>query len=122
MSLAIFHDNQEFKAQRMVESANPSARRTGMAHITTRNLAQAKEAAGMLLDELGLAAYLFEVEPREDGDWQVRVDCAADGGWRSLVIPVDAEQLLDAAINPTARALMLEHWSRTLGDRRAGLC
>lgn len=86
-----------------------------MAKITTQNLAQAKEAAGMLLDQLGLPAYLFEVEPREQGEWRVRVDCAVGDAWRSLVIPVDAERLLDTASNPAARDQLLRDWSRTLG-------
>jgi hypothetical protein len=87
-----------------------------MVGITTRNLAQAKEAAAMLLEQLGLSAYLFEVEPREDGDWRVRVDCASDDGWRSLVIPIDAERLLDSASNSMTRAQVLNDWTRTLGD------
>ncbi|MBI3896874.1 MAG: hypothetical protein HY308_01100 [Gammaproteobacteria bacterium] len=89
-----------------------------MVNLTTLNLAQAKEATGMLLDQLGLPAYLFEVEPCEGAHWQVRVDCAADDGWQSLTIPVDVKRLLDSATNPRARAQMLADWARTLGVYR----
>lgn len=54
--------------------------------LSIAELARAREATTELLDELGLDAYLFEVEPR-DGQWQLKVDCAiaAEGAWESLL-------------------------------------
>jgi len=34
--------------------------------LTAKNLAEAKETVGNLLEQLGLTTYLFEVEPRAD--------------------------------------------------------
>lgn len=83
-------------------------------HITTRELAQAKEAVALLLEQLGLPAYLFDVEPRT-GPWEVRIDCAADGGWQSLTLPIAVEELLQVPANQTVRQNVLARWRETLG-------
>lgn len=90
-------------------------------HITTRELAQAKEAVSMLLDQLEVAEYLFEVEPR-NGLWEVRIDCAAEGAWQSLTLPVDVTDLLQVEHNPTRRQQLITEWSVKLCScsRRAG--
>lgn len=86
-----------------------------MAQITTRDLAQTKEAVAGLLEQLGLSAYVFEVEPRDDGaPWEVRIDCAASGGWQSLSLPIDADRLLQAAAEGSVRADMLSEWRNAL--------
>ena len=86
---------------------------TQLNHITTRELAQAKEAVSALLDQLGVAEYLFEVEPRS-GLWEVRIDCAAEDGWQSLSLPVDVTDLLQVAHNPTRRQQLITEWSAKL--------
>ena len=83
--------------------------------ITTRQLAQAKDAATALFEQLGLAEYLFDVEPR-DGPWQVRIDCAANGGWQSLILDVDPDQLLRIQEDARARDELLERWRRALSS------
>lgn len=59
---------------------------------TAKELIDAKDTVGSLLEQLGIHAYLFEVEPRTD-HWQVRIECALDGGWQSSVLDVDAAVL-----------------------------
>ena len=81
--------------------------------ITTRELAQAKDAASVLLDELGLSAYVFEVEPR-NGPWQVRIDYAAGGVWQSLTLPVDAAELNAVFTDNAARRMLIERWREAL--------
>src|SRR3972149_909760 len=56
--------------------------------LTTKNLTEAEETVRNLLEQLGLTAYLFEVEPRADR-WEVRVECALDSGWQSSVFTVE---------------------------------
>jgi hypothetical protein len=61
--------------------------------VSLQELSRAKDAAGALLDQLGLEAYLFEVEPR-DGDWLVRIECAIDEGWQTTSLAVGRARLL----------------------------
>lgn len=84
-----------------------------LVHITTRDLAQAKEAVIALLDQLGVTEYLFEVEPH-NGLWEVRIDCATDDAWQSLVLSVDLTRLLHIDEDPAVRRELLEQWATTL--------
>lgn len=85
-----------------------------VARITTRDLAQAKEAVNLLLDELRLSNYLFDVEPRT-GPWEVRIDCAAGGVWHSLTLTVDMAELTEVIADPAARQKLLRRWRSALG-------
>jgi len=86
-----------------------------VAQITTRDLAQTKEAVAGLLEQLGLSAYLFEVEPRSDGaPWQVRIDCQVSGGWQSLSLPIDVDRLLQSATEGPTRDRTLSEWRTAL--------
>lgn len=81
--------------------------------LSTFELAQAKEAADILLERLGLSAYLFEIEPRAD-HWTLRIDCAVSDGWQSLVLPVDKASLLASREEGPARARLLAEWQAHL--------
>lgn len=87
--------------------------------ISTVELALAKEATRILLDELGLAAYLFEVEPRNDA-WELRLDCAVADGWQSLRLPLDKAKLLTSLEDPAARADLLAAWRARLASCKVG--
>ncbi|MDX1251097.1 MAG: hypothetical protein IDH49_02345 [Gammaproteobacteria bacterium] len=76
-------------------------------------LAAAKGAAAALLDELGLEAYLFEVEPRE-GQWELRVECAVEAGWESVMLPVDKPKLLASREDAAVHAELLAAWRERL--------
>lgn len=78
-------------------------------NISTQALTQAKEATAGLLEQLGLEAYLFEVEPRE-GPWEIHVDCALADGWQSLTLPVDVARLLGTRSDETLRSQVLNDW------------
>lgn len=82
--------------------------------LSTVELAQARTAVAALLEQLGLTAYLFEVEPR-DGAWEVRVECAtAAKEWQSVVFPVDREQLGASIADETLRRKLLAQWAKHL--------
>lgn len=84
--------------------------------VSTEELRRAKEAAEDLLEEMGLAAYLYEVEPTS-GPWLVRVECAvSDGAWQTAELPVEKDQLLLAAGDSRIRAALLEDWGGELED------
>jgi hypothetical protein len=81
--------------------------------VSLLELSRAKDAAGALLEQLGLEAYLFEVEPR-DGDWLVRVECAIDEGWQTTSLAVDRGRLLTSPQDGGARAALLREWRARL--------
>jgi hypothetical protein len=86
-------------------------------NLSAHTLTDATEAAGALLEALGLEAYLFEVEPREN-TWEMRVECAHGGGWQSIVLPLDVDALLASRMDETARARLVEEWRQRLAACR----
>jgi hypothetical protein len=72
--------------------------------LSITELAMAREATIELLDEIGLDAYLFEVEPRNT-HWELKIDCAmaTNGSWESIKLLIPKEELLmshdDAAVH-----------------------
>ena len=85
--------------------------------LTTIELARAREATSLLLDELGLKAYLFEVDIT-DGQWLVKVDCALDGGgWQTVVLPARDIPLVIRG-DEEARAKLLASWRERLSACR----
>lgn len=84
-----------------------------IARITTRELAHAKDAANVLLEEIGLSAYVFEVEPR-NGPWQVRIDYASGGVWQSLTLSVESAELIEVVTNSETRQRLIARWREAL--------
>jgi hypothetical protein len=78
---------------------------------------QAREATSALLEKLGLAAYLFAIEPRESG-WELTVECAVEEGWEAITLPVDIQLLLSSRADPDARKRLLETWAPRLAACR----
>lgn len=70
-----------------------------------------------LLEQLGLEAYLFEVEPRP-GPWEVRVECANPDGWQSVILAVELDRLLGSRSNGADRTRLLEDWGERLAECR----
>jgi hypothetical protein len=85
--------------------------------VSGEELRRAQEAAEDLLEEMGLAAYLYEVEPGEDA-WLVRVECAVSEGWQAAELPVAKDQLLAAPGDARVREGILEDWGGELADCR----
>lgn len=86
--------------------------------VSAEELRRARETAEDLLEEMGLAAYMYEVEPAS-GPWMVRVECAIpDGGWQSVELPVAKDQLLAAGGDARIRESLLEDWGGELEDCR----
>lgn len=83
--------------------------------LSAAELSAAKDATDALLDELGLEAYLYEVELEEDA-WRIRVDCATMQGWQSLSVTVDKQTLLASPTDPAARS----HLAGILRERLSG--
>lgn len=81
--------------------------------LSEKELTAARDTVQGLLEQLGLAAYLFEVEPRLD-HWEVRVECAPDSGWQSSVLNVDGNRLDACRTDSGARDKLLDEWRQRL--------
>jgi len=81
--------------------------------LSEKDLTEARDTVQSLLEQLGLAAYLFEVEPRR-GQWEVRVECAPNSGWQSSVLNVDEGWLDACRTDAGARDKLLDEWRRHL--------
>jgi hypothetical protein len=75
--------------------------------LSQKELTEARDTVQTLLDQLGLAAYLFEVEPHTD-HWEVHIECAPNSGWLSSVLNVDERWLAACRTDATARDQLLE--------------
>lgn len=87
--------------------------------LTARNLAEAKETVGNLLEQLGLTTYLFEVEPRADR-WEVRVECALDSAWQSSVFTVEDTALRACRTDRLVRDQLLGELHKRLAPPGSG--
>lgn len=81
--------------------------------LSTAEFTSAREIVSKILDELGLDAYLFEVEPGED-KLEITVECAVEGGWETVKLIVDKKLLLRGIDDPEAHQLLLENWRNVL--------
>ncbi len=88
--------------------------------LSIGELSRARETVARILEEMGLEAFLFEIEPRP-GAWELRVECAIDnaGGWETLTLAVPAELLRAAAGGqPQAHDRLLSLWKGQLAACR----
>ncbi len=78
-------------------------------------LAQVRDTAADLLEELGLDAYLFQVEPEAD-HWRLKVDCAMnmEDAWESISLTIPKQLLLNSRQDEAARSAILSEWSSSL--------
>jgi hypothetical protein len=89
-------------------------------HQPAADIAESRAVVERLLEALGLAAFLFTLEPKEGG-WHLTVECATDGGWQTVALPVDADELRASAHEPAARERLRAAWSERLsGCKRGG--
>lgn len=85
--------------------------------LSIEELTNARETVGGLLEELGFANYLYEVEPdgHSDDRWRVRVECETPGGWKMTELRVDRPVLEESGRRASnARSELLETWGSRL--------
>lgn len=88
--------------------------------LSRNELLQAREVVAQVLEELGLDAYLFEVEPQE-GQWEIRVECAVEGGWETCRLSADKEYLLRGTEDAVVHEVLIDNWREALrACRRRG--
>ena len=83
--------------------------------LSTSDLANARETARVILEELRLEAYLYEVEPKNDV-WELKIECVCeiDGGWEMVTIKVPRQMLLDSHDDHSAKQSLLDYWRKKL--------
>jgi len=83
-------------------------------------IAAARETISALLEELGLAAYVFAIEPREDR-WELKVECDIANAWETVTVPVAVQALLASRTDADVRKRLLQEWDAKLAAcRRSG--
>ena len=85
--------------------------------VSTDELARAREIVNTILDELGLDAYLFGVEPRGDS-WELRVECTVEEGWETIEFTESKERLSRSVDDPETQKQLLGAWRTTLSACR----
>lgn len=55
---------------------------------SSADLIEARQLIEGMLDQLGVEAYLFEIEPNA-GQWELKVECAIDEGWGRFSLSLD---------------------------------
>ena len=90
-----------------------------MADPSEADLALAKAAVGSLLEDLGLSAHLYAVEPRER-KWAVIVECATESGWQRAELQAGLELLAAIRGDAKARAALLAQWRTHLAACKIG--
>jgi hypothetical protein len=85
--------------------------------LSSKELIIAREAATVILEELGLDAYLFEVEP-QDAHYELKVECACetDGGWASISLTVPRDKLLKGFDDQDIKRQLFEYWAKKLAS------
>jgi hypothetical protein len=83
--------------------------------VSSSELTQAREVVGAVLEELRLDAYLFEVEPHA-GQWEIRVECAAAGGWKTCRLTAEKDYLLRGSDDAVLHAVLVDTWREALSD------
>lgn len=90
-------------------SAHAPVQRPKMDAPTEADLVQARDAVDALLEDLGIAAHLYTVEPRE-GRWAVIVECATESGWQRAELQAGPELLAAIRGDAAGRAALLAEW------------
>ncbi len=92
-----------------------AARRPGQMTGPATDPAALRAAIQRILDELGLQAFLFTHETKDDGPL-LRIECATNGDWKTVTLPVDDAELLASAHNMAVRQRLREAWRERLCD------
>lgn len=77
------------------------------------DIGNAREAVERLLDEMGLHAFVYTVEPKEGG-WSLRIGCSMEEGWQETTLAVNPVELRAALRDPAVRAKTRADWEARL--------
>lgn len=80
-----------------------------MAEASESDLARARLAVEALIEEMGVTAHLFAVEPRA-GVWAIVMECATETGWQRAHLQAGPELLAAGRGDAQAKAALLAQW------------
>jgi len=76
-------------------------------------ISNARETVERLLDEMGLRAFVYTMEPKED-KWSLRIGCSMEGGWQETTLTINPVELRAALRDPAVRAKTRADWEARL--------
>jgi hypothetical protein len=88
-------------------------------HDPVLDVAEARSAIQRLLEDLGLRAFVFTVEPKELG-WQLSIECASGEAWQTISLDVDPQELRASLLDSSVRERLRKRWSERLGGCERG--
>jgi hypothetical protein len=85
--------------------------------LSAIDLANARDTANALLEEMQLDAYIFEVEPHNE-NWELIIECACeiDGAWKRITLRVPKKMLLQSFIDEDVKNDLVNYWKKKLAD------
>ena len=83
-----------------------------MTRLSTE-LSEAHKTVTILLDELQLEAYLFEIEPTNT-QWQLTVECAINEGWQTVKLKANKDYFQHGADDALLHRFLLDEWQDAL--------
>lgn len=86
--------------------------------MTMERLREAREAARILLEGVGLRNYRFDVEPREQV-YEVLIEREQEGTWRESRLSETPDDLLSVLEDEAARETLVARWRARLRSERA---
>lgn len=84
--------------------------------LSIHEIDQIKDNVRTLLDQIGLDAYLFEVEPSSEEEWAVKIECAMESGWERQILSASKAALATCHEDPSVRQDLLDHWKDQLSS------
>ncbi len=73
-----------------------------------------REAAERILHQLCSRTFGYSVEARDSG-WTLRVECATDEGWQTVLLPIGPAELGTSLDDPGVRDRLVAAGNRQLG-------
>ncbi len=87
--------------------------RTNQGTFSIDHLLGARAAVELVLDEVGLRNYRFDVEPRE-ACFEVILEHERDGSWHDVKLTEDVDELLAARTDASTRRRVASRWRARL--------
>jgi hypothetical protein len=74
-----------------------------------QDIRSAREAVERVLEGLGMRAFVYTVERKEER-WVLSIDCATEGGWQTVALTVDPAELARSLRDPAVLAKLRADW------------
>lgn len=72
-----------------------------------------RAAVERLLNDMGLPAFAYTVEHKEEG-WTLRIECGGDEGWHVITLRVEPAELCASLVDRQVREKLWTEWAPRL--------